>query len=119
MKELRKVKGLKTKLRFLCKNGVQTVAAPKIETVRMSDLKNRPREIEKTNKHDRKTKTTCTFHQIIPIISLKPKNDKNKETYDLYNKPKKGLVILRATILVSKRRKKQATYQTVGFQEKK
>ena len=107
MKELGKGKGLKTKLRFLCKNGVQTVAAPKIETVRMSDLKNRPREIEKTNKHDRKTKTksTCTFHQIIPIISLKPKNDKNKETYDLYNKPKKGLVILRGTILISKRRK--------------
>ena len=107
MKELGKGKGLKTKLRFLCKNGVQTVAAPKIETVRMSDLKNRPREIEKTNKHDRKTKTksTCTFHQIIPIINLKPKNDKNKETYDLYNKPKKGLVILRGTVFISKRRK--------------
>ena len=106
MKELGKGKGLKTKLRFLCKNGVQTVAALKIiGKVRMSDLKNRPREIEKTNKHDRKTKSTCTFHQIIPIISLKPKNDKNKETYDLYNKPKKGLVILRGTILISKRRK--------------
>ena len=106
MKELGKGKGLKTKLRFLCKNGVQTIAAPKIEKVRVSELKNRPREIEKTNKHDRKTKKyTYTFHQIIPIISLKPKNDKNKETYDLYNKPKKGLVILRGTILISKRRK--------------
>ena len=54
MKELGKGKGLKTKLRFLCKNGVQTVAAPKIiGKVRMSDLKNRPREIETTNKYDR------------------------------------------------------------------
>ena len=50
-------------------------------------------------------KYTCTFHQIIPIINLKPKNDKNKETYDRYNKPKKVLVILRGTILISKRRK--------------
>ena len=106
MKELGKGKGLKTKLRFLCKNGVQTVAAPKIEKVRLSDLKKRPREIEKTNKHDRKTKKyTYTFHQIIPIINLKPKNDKNKETYDMYNKSKKGLVIIRGTIHIKKRRK--------------
>ena len=36
----------------------------------------------------------------------------------MYNKPKKGLVILEGTILISKRRKRQATYQTVGFQAK-
>ena len=50
-------------------------------------------------------KYTYTFHQIIPIINLKPKNNKDKETYDMYNKPKKGLVILEGTILISKRRK--------------
>ena len=37
-------------------------------------------------------KYTYTFHQIIPIINLKPKNNKDKETYDMYNKPKKGLL---------------------------
>ena len=64
-------------------------------------------------------KYTCTFHQIIPIINLKPKNDKNKETYDLYNKPKKGLVILRGTVFISKRRKNKLPNKMQAFRQKK
>ena len=47
-------------------------------------------------------KYTYTFHQIIPIINLKPKNNKNKETYDMYNKPKKGLLYQKELFLYQK-----------------
>ena len=47
-------------------------------------------------------KYTYTFHQIIPIINLKPKNNKNKETYDMYSKPKKVLLYYEGLFLYQK-----------------